>query len=323
MMNRELSVVEQDAFALIENAVNISRAVADFDYKNLISALDSNLQLWVAIKTLASKNPNLSSDTKNMLGRLSNYVAKKTFEFGGMSEEDAKNTSVDFFINTNLQISEGLLECVTMSYAEDEAYSLVLSANAMKKAIESKNNEIINLSLDNNLKLWVAIKTVVKRQDEKMPKDAKESLLKLIEYVISKTFELSKEFTEKGMESLIKTNIQVSQGLLEGSEDANRADAVALLSSSIALSEAKEDNSLLEVALNDNLELWVKIKTFMQSNEQHLGCDIKTNLLKLADVVIAKTFDILKKYDEGKMNTLINANLQISEGLLERRQVFN
>lgn len=323
MMNRELTVVEQDAFALLENAVNISRSMADFNYANLISALDSNLQLWVGIKTVADKNPTMSVETKKMLTDLSRFVAKKTFEFGGMSEEKAKESSVEFFINTNLQISEGLLECVVSKNAQDEAYSLVLSANALTEAMESKNKDMINIALDNNLKLWVAIKTVVKSRQSTIPSVVKNNLLKLAEYVTAKTFEISKSYSKTAIDSLINTNMQIAKGLLDGSEDANRKDALALLKSAVALDEARGNSSAMAMALDANLELWVKIRTLMENKNQHLWRDIKDNLIKLSKVVTAKTFEYSKNADEKKVDMLININLQICEGLLERKKSFN
>jgi len=325
MEESELSVVEQDAFALIEHAVNISRSMADFNYSNLISALDSNLQLWVGIKTVADNNPHLSSDTKDMLNKLSKFVAKKTFEFGDMSEEKAKNSSVDFFINTNLQICEGLLECVASGHAEDEAYTLIMSANAMVKALDAQNPDMMNQSLDNNLKMWVAIKTLVKSKDSVIPTAVKNNLLKLADYVVAKTFEISRSFSEVAVSSLINTNIQIAKGLLESAEDDNRKDALALLKSAVALDEARagNDNSAMSSALDSNLELWVKIRTLMENKNQHLGKDVKENLITLSKSVTAMTFEYSKNADPKKIDTLININLQICEGLLEKKTIFN
>ncbi|MGB0697694.1 MAG: flagellar biosynthesis regulator FlaF [Rhodospirillaceae bacterium] len=98
---------EEDAYQLTEAAVALSRALATDDKILIADALDANLQLWVGIRTLVSKDTHpLPQDVRDNLIRLSHYTAQKTFEIGQAHDAAA----IESLINTNLQIAEGLLE---------------------------------------------------------------------------------------------------------------------------------------------------------------------------------------------------------------------
>lgn len=102
-----LSLIEEDALALTQSALDISRAHESKDEKRLAAALDRNMQLWVGIRTVvtASNNP-LPMAIKDNLIRLSSFVAQKTFDM----QNGANNKTIESLVNTNLQIAEGLLE---------------------------------------------------------------------------------------------------------------------------------------------------------------------------------------------------------------------
>jgi len=102
-----LSLIEEDALALTQSALDISRAHESKDEKRLAAALDRNMQLWVGIRTVvtASDNP-LPMAIKDNLIRLSSFVAQKTFDM----QNGASNKTIESLVNTNLQIAEGLLE---------------------------------------------------------------------------------------------------------------------------------------------------------------------------------------------------------------------
>ena len=94
---------------MLKCAIDLSMARENGDAKELVSALDNNLKLWVYIKTLASKEENpLPKDTKSNLIKLADYVSSKTLELG-KNVEDINNKALDTMIMTNLQISEGLM----------------------------------------------------------------------------------------------------------------------------------------------------------------------------------------------------------------------
>lgn len=93
----------------------------------------------------------------------------------------------------------------------------------------------------------------------------------------------------------------------------------------IALSngwEAKDrDLSALVSALNANLELWVAIRTMVMRDDCSLSAAAKENLRKLAEFVAGKTFEGVDKVAGGTIQTLVNINLQIAEGVLEGAKV--
>ena len=103
----ELTVFEEDALALTQAALEISRAFEAKDDRRLAAALDRNLMLWVGIRTLVSMAENpLPMPIKDNLIRLSSFVAHKTFEM----QNGANAKTIEALTNTNLQISEGLLD---------------------------------------------------------------------------------------------------------------------------------------------------------------------------------------------------------------------
>ena len=103
----EMSLLEEDAFALTQAALEISKAQEAGDDKRLAAALDPNLQLRVGIRTLVDREDNpLPAEVKENLSRLSHFVAQKTFEMQGGPNDKTLET----LANTNLQIAEGLLE---------------------------------------------------------------------------------------------------------------------------------------------------------------------------------------------------------------------
>ncbi len=103
----EMSLLEEDAFALTQAAPEISKAQEANDEKRLAAALDRNLQLWVGIRTLVDQEDNpLPTEVKENLARLSHFVAQKTFEM----QDGSDGKTLGALANTNLRIAEGLLE---------------------------------------------------------------------------------------------------------------------------------------------------------------------------------------------------------------------
>jgi|TARA_B100000315_G_C14340444_1_gene479332 flagellar biosynthesis regulator FlaF len=89
----------------------------------------------------------------------------------------------------------------------------------------------------------------------------------------------------------------------------------------IALDQARQNRAKepeeLTNALNENLQVWVAIRSFAMREDSGFSDEIKENLTKLSKFVAEKTFDSPEGISEQTMDTLINVNLQISEGLLE------
>lgn len=102
-----LSLTEQDAFSLSQAAVRIDQARHSQNNNELALALDSNMELWIGIRSLVTRTDSpLPAAVRQNLVRLSNFVAHTTLDKGVELEPEA----LDSLININLQISEGLLE---------------------------------------------------------------------------------------------------------------------------------------------------------------------------------------------------------------------
>jgi flagellar biosynthesis regulator FlaF len=89
------------------------------------------------------------------------------------------------------------------------------------------------------------------------------------------------------------------------------------------LSEAQKnkDTGVLAAALDANQQLWLMIRTLMLSGKSKQPKETQENLVKLADYVVKNTVKLSKeldKADDKMLNSFININRQISEGLLGR-----
>src|ERR1700749_1730218 len=92
-----LTVFEEDALALTQAALEISRAFEAKDDRRLAAALDRNLKLGVGIRTLVSTPANpLPRAIKDNLIRLSSFVAHKTFEM----QNGANSKTIEALANT-------------------------------------------------------------------------------------------------------------------------------------------------------------------------------------------------------------------------------
>lgn len=96
--------------------------------------------------------------------------------------------------------------------------------------------------------------------------------------------------------------------------------ALALSRAAIMLDQARQnpsDRSILGAALNQNLETWVALRTIAQRPGTGLTEPVQHNLVRLSNFVADSTFKSAESISEKTLDTLININLQISEGLLE------
>ena len=105
----ELGPLEQQAFSLSRVAILLDTVRQGDSKPELAAALEENLELWVAIRTLAeSPQTKLAQEIKENLVKLSNFVAETIMKRG----VDVSPGTLDTLININLQICEGLLESV-------------------------------------------------------------------------------------------------------------------------------------------------------------------------------------------------------------------
>lgn len=210
----QVTNAEEEASIMLSHAVSLSRAASSGTDREKIQALDSNLKLWVEIETTLKNAKNLlPQEIKDNLMKLSKFVERLTLSKGiHMSKSD-----YDTLVNINMQISEGLVQAVKHSLAREEAFSLLKCAIDLSSAKENNNTAELVSALDNNMKLWVYIKTLASSEKNELPQATRTNLIKLADYVSSKTLEVGKNvnnLNHKALDSMIMTNLQISEGLM-------------------------------------------------------------------------------------------------------------
>lgn len=210
----QIKQAEVEAEIFLKYALVLSKASTSDDDTEKLIALDNNLKLWVEIETSLKDAKNLlSQDIKDNLMQLSKFVERITLSKGVKMSK----TDFDCLVNINMQISEGLLEAVKNSLAREEAFSLLKCAIDISTARENNNASELVSALDNNLKLWVYIKTLAGSTGTKLPEETKSNLIKLADYVSAKTIEVGQNIENvnpKTIDSMIMTNLQISEGLM-------------------------------------------------------------------------------------------------------------
>ena len=210
----QIKQAEVEAEIFLKYALALSKASTSDDDTEKLIALDNNLKLWVEIETSLKDAKNLlSQDIKDNLMQLSKFVERITLSKGVKMSK----TDFDCLVNINMQISEGLLEAVKNSLAREEAFSLLKCAIDISTARENNNAGELVSALDNNLKLWVYIKTLAGSTGTKLPEETKSNLIKLADYVSAKTTEVGQNIENanpKTIDSMIMTNLQISEGLM-------------------------------------------------------------------------------------------------------------
>ncbi|MEK7246396.1 MAG: flagellar biosynthesis regulator FlaF [Pseudomonadota bacterium] len=96
--------------------------------------------------------------------------------------------------------------------------------------------------------------------------------------------------------------------------------ALVLSQAAIELDQArsgKRDPFVLTTALEANVEVWVAIRALVDDPATTLQPNIRENLRRLSVFVASSTFMHGANIPDSTLNTLININFQISEGLLE------
>ncbi len=206
--------------------------------------------------------------------------------------------------------------------ARQEAELLREYAEYLEKASVSQNNGYKLLILDENLKMWVAIEASMKDEKNFLPQDIKNNLTKLSKYVEQVTISKGVDMTDSYYKSLADINRQISEGLME-SVNFNLAqqEAYYLAKSGLDLLEASnsKNHEQMVSALDCNQRLWVMIKTLMAKGKTKLPEETRNNLIKLADYVAKNTIVLgqnLDNIDQKMLNSFVNINRQISEGLL-------
>lgn len=96
-------------------------------------------------------------------------------------------------------------------------------------------------------------------------------------------------------------------------------EAYTLSEAALMIDRARStrDAGDLASALDHNLELWIGIRALISRRDSAITGQVRDNLVKLADYVAQTILDKGIKMAPQTLDSLININLQISEGLLE------
>ena len=96
-------------------------------------------------------------------------------------------------------------------------------------------------------------------------------------------------------------------------------EASIMLNHAVSLSRAASSGTDREKiqALDSNLKLWVEIETTLKNAKNLLPQEIKDNLMKLSKFVERLTLSKGIHMSKSDYDTLVNINMQISEGLVQ------
>jgi len=97
-----------------------------------------------------------------------------------------------------------------------EAYSLSEAAVMLDQARSNKGS--LAAALEHNMELWVAIRMLISQEDSSIPPETSENLKRLSQFIAETTMLQGVEITPETLDTLININLQISEGLLEGSQ---------------------------------------------------------------------------------------------------------
>lgn len=103
------------------------------------------------------------------------------------------------------------------SVAEEHAFQLSQAAIRIDQARREAevNPELLIDALNQNMEVWLVIRTTAAREDCPLSDDVKINLTKLSQFVADRTL-AGQEISNAGLDALININLQISEGLLEG-----------------------------------------------------------------------------------------------------------
>lgn len=105
----------------------------------------------------------------------------------------------------------------SFTQAEDDARTL---AHAATLLIEADSPEKVSIALDHNLKIWVAIKSLMQNGASPLPDEVKENLKNLAQYVSATTMQVTEGAIEESkLVSLARVNMHIAEGLLNGEQN--------------------------------------------------------------------------------------------------------
>ncbi len=94
-------------------------------------------------------------------------------------------------------------------------------------------------------------------------------------------------------------------------------DAFTMSRAALLLDQGRANKQALAHALDHNVQIWSAIRTVVERPNSQFPRHVKENLTRLADYVTGTTFGSGVDLSPDALDSLININLQICEGLLE------
>lgn len=132
-------------------------------------------------------------------------VAVAPTETGNGNGNGVADSGADVILKTNFSV------------IEDDAQALTHAATLL---IEADTPEAVSVALNHNLKLWVAIKTVIQDPANTLPDEVKANLKNLAQYVSTTTMEATEgTIEERKLVSLAEVNMHIAEGLLSGQQN--------------------------------------------------------------------------------------------------------
>lgn len=116
-------------------------------------------------------------------------------------------------------MSNGLTDAdfTDLSLKEQDAFSLSEAAIRLDQSRNDK--EMLAAALERNMEIWVAIRTLVSRAGEGVQAETRDNLVRLSQFVAEKTMQHGVDIPASVLDTLINVNLQIAEGLLEGSKD--------------------------------------------------------------------------------------------------------
>jgi flagellar biosynthesis regulator FlaF len=99
---------------------------------------------------------------------------------------------------------------------KDVASGLTKVAIAMSNAHQDGSQEDMDAALQANVWVWTGIKTTLAGPDSPLPQEVRDNLTQLSQFVTRTCAGRKDPLTEEDVEALVNTNLQISEGLLEG-----------------------------------------------------------------------------------------------------------
>lgn len=107
----------------------------------------------------------------------------------------------------------GVIDPEKVFTAPGMAAELALAADRLSRALETGK---FCDAIERNLEVWVAVKTLVSRQNGQIDADIRNTLLQVANQVATITFAMAQKFTPEGVVPLVAINLAVSKALVDG-----------------------------------------------------------------------------------------------------------